>query len=74
MGTSLTMHRSCCRRNTSVEGVEGCANINVVLLHAGPGSVLSKSASANLPVALKFCCIFPVQSAALACFCMNLES
>lgn len=65
MGTSLAVHKYCCRRNSSIKGLEGCANINVMLLHAGAGSVLSNSASANLPVALKFCCIFPAQSAGL---------
>lgn len=65
MGTSLTVHKHSCSRSTSTEGVEGCANIDVMPLYAGASSVLSKSALSNLPVALKICCVSPVQCAGL---------
>lgn len=65
MGTSLAVHKHSGRRNASVDGVETCTNINVMPLHAGAGSVLSRSASAKLPIALRICCIFPVQCAGL---------
>lgn len=42
VGTSLGTHESCCRRSTATEEGEGCANVDVMPLHAGARPVLCK--------------------------------